>query len=224
MTSENDKPEMPTNAEEPPSDASIELHANKTSEPVQPNINGMSWYEVHEPTTGQISIPLQAAEPVPPDTSCPHCGQHLRLGELTCPNCNRVIGESRETNRIDESEIVSSSGPQRAGDAIVEFGKPITFEINGTVLNLTIHETLIIGRRAGDQVPDVDLTPFEAEKRGVSRRHAQLKRRGSLIYISDLSSTNGTYLNGRRLIPNGERVLRSDDEVRLGQLKIRVRF
>lgn len=59
---------------------------------------------------------------------------------------------------------------------------------------------------------------FNAAKRGVSRRHMAIRRKGSLIYIVDVGSTNGTYLNGRRLQRNEERILRDGDEIHLSHL------
>ncbi|RMF51247.1 MAG: FHA domain-containing protein [Chloroflexota bacterium] len=176
--------------------------------------------------TGPVHIdPDHAPQIAPRDIPCPRCERAMRVGELVCPNCGLVIGSSNETHRIEEPQAVVSSGPQQAGEAIIGEGKPITFEVNGSTLDLSIHETLVLGRQAPNEPPpDVDLTPFGAQEHGVSRRHARLQRRGSLIYITDLNSTNKTYLNGRCLIPEGERLLRSGDEIRLGRLKIRVRF
>lgn len=157
--------------------------------------------------------------------ACPNCGCMVRVGELVCSNCQFVFSNSVSTHRIEETEVVMPSRPQQTGDAIATEEKPITLEIDGTVLNLSIHETLVVGRRVvGEEPPDVDLTSFRAEEQGVSRRHLRLSRRGSLIYITDLHSTNRTYLNGYKLIPEGERLVRSGDEIRLGRLKIKVRF
>jgi ribosomal protein L37E len=206
----------------------VAIRSDETAEPASQSTDKLSALE----DMGELlrTVPVQigsseTAEPAPQDISCPRCGHAMRKGELICPSCGFAMSESIETHRIEESEARLPSGPQRAGEAIVDSEKPISFEVNGEVLNFSIHETLIIGRHAGpDAVPDVDLTPFGAEKCGVSRRHAQLKRRGNLIYIVDLNSTNRTFLNGYRLIPGGERLLRDGDELRLGQLKIRVRF
>lgn len=166
----------------------------------------------------------EAADAVPPEQACRRCGHPLRSGELACPNCGLVVG-SKETDLIQEPPILPPPGPQQTGEAIASQEKPIAFELDGHILNLTIQETLIVGRIApGEPPPDVDLAPYGAEQHGVSRRHLRISRRGSLIYIADLNSTNKTFLNGRRLIPDGDRLVRSGDEIRLGRLKIRVRF
>jgi sigma-B regulation protein RsbU (phosphoserine phosphatase) len=48
----------------------------------------------------------------------------------------------------------------------------------------------------------------------VSRRHASFQQRDGSLYIADLGSTNGTYVNDVRI--QGERVLRDGDVVSLG--------
>jgi ABC-type multidrug transport system ATPase subunit len=49
----------------------------------------------------------------------------------------------------------------------------------------------------------------------VSRRHARLIREGGGYALEDLGSSNGTFLNGKRLA--GRHTLKSGDEIRLGQ-------
>jgi hypothetical protein len=48
----------------------------------------------------------------------------------------------------------------------------------------------------------------------VSRQHAEIRPRGGSWVITDLGSTNGSQLNGRRL--DGSEVLRPGDEIELG--------
>ena len=48
----------------------------------------------------------------------------------------------------------------------------------------------------------------------VSRRHAEIRPRGGSWVITDLESTNGSQLNGRRI--DGPEVLRPGDEIELG--------
>jgi hypothetical protein len=52
----------------------------------------------------------------------------------------------------------------------------------------------------------------------VSRLHAVLERFSSGWCLRDLGSRNGSFVNGERVF--GERVLRSGDEVRLGQTRL----
>ncbi|HTT87398.1 MAG TPA: DUF3662 and FHA domain-containing protein [Acidimicrobiales bacterium] len=52
----------------------------------------------------------------------------------------------------------------------------------------------------------------------VSRRHAEVKRRGSEVIVVDLGSTNGTKVNGAQV---RERVLQEGDEITVGSTTIR---
>jgi hypothetical protein len=51
----------------------------------------------------------------------------------------------------------------------------------------------------------------------VSRHHAQLRYRSRRFWVTDLSSTNGTYVNGE---PVEERALRDGDVISLGGLEV----
>jgi DNA-binding response OmpR family regulator len=52
--------------------------------------------------------------------------------------------------------------------------------------------------------------------RRVSREHARLRREGWRVILEDLGSTNGTFLNGERVLDPLE--LRDDDRVRVGDV------
>jgi pSer/pThr/pTyr-binding forkhead associated (FHA) protein len=53
---------------------------------------------------------------------------------------------------------------------------------------------------------------------GASRRHASVGWRDGAVVLRDLGSTNGTYLNGERVLE--EATLRSGDKIRIGGLEI----
>lgn len=83
-------------------------------------------------------------------------------------------------------------------------------------------EDLTIGR-----APDNDLCLAEVE---VSRRHARVEVAGQegqapLVLLSDLDSTNGTFVNGRRILPrNGPVALQNGDVVRMGTHAFKLKF
>lgn len=95
-----------------------------------------------------------------------------------------------------------------------------------TTLGMEVKETILIGRSDANTGfhPDFDLTPYGAESEGVSRRHAQIIQRDEYLFIEDLGSTNRTRLNGYVLEPHQRYRLRDGDELRLGNLRIVVRF
>jgi FHA domain len=157
---------------------------------------------------------------------CPNCQHAFRQGALACSHCGVLLAEGVNTTRIAEEK---APAPKYApiGAVFVEEQKPITFFVDGVQVALPIADEIVVGRLSeltGSQRPDVDLAAFGAEEQGVSRQHAKIVRKRELTYVVDLGSTNGTFLNGRRLVRNQERLLRSGDELRLGRLKVNVRF
>ena len=94
----------------------------------------------------------------------------------------------------------------------------------GQVLPLAERNEFTIGRISEGQpiMPDIDLSPYQAYANGVSRLHAVIKREASHIFLMDLNSANGTYVNGKRLNPNVEHTLKNGDVVALGKLKIQI--
>jgi pSer/pThr/pTyr-binding forkhead associated (FHA) protein len=85
---------------------------------------------------------------------------------------------------------------------------------------------MVIGRSSPEtaQKPHIDLAAFDAEHFGVSRAHASLKINNRTLVITDLQSSNSTYVNGQRVYPHEIRVLRHGDEIRLGRLPLKVLF
>ena len=73
------------------------------------------------------------------------------------------------------------------------------------------HFPYIIGKLEGatDHCPKSPL---------ISRLHARLEQRSDGVYIIDLNSTNGTFINGNRLLPSQEVKLAPGDEVVLADL------
>lgn len=71
---------------------------------------------------------------------------------------------------------------------------------------------VVVGRDSG-----VDL--MIADESSVSRRHAELRVEEGRVFLQDLGSTNGTFVNGARIAREVE--LRSGDEVQFGGAKFR---
>ena len=74
-----------------------------------------------------------------------------------------------------------------------------------------IHDEAILGR-----APTSDV---QIEDAFASSAHARVFPRGQSMYIEDLGSTNGTYLNERQLEAVEE--LRPDDTIRIGETEYR---
>ncbi len=70
--------------------------------------------------------------------------------------------------------------------------------------------------------PLLDLTPFDAGAKGVSRVHAAIYRTETGMSIEDRGSSNGTWLNGIRLEPRKFYKLSSGDHLFLSKLPVEV--
>ncbi len=101
----------------------------------------------------------------------------------------------------------------------------ITAARKPSTIGLDVRETLVIGRAdpEGSQNPDFDLTPHLALEHGVSRQHAVLIPTGEALYLVDLDSTNGTWINGSYLEPGQRYPLNVGDRVELGLLRLVVK-
>lgn len=102
----------------------------------------------------------------------------------------------------------------------------IEFRIGGGLglLRVQVRERMMVGRGTGSQGTDVDLSPFRAQENGVSRRHAIILARKKFLTIRDLNSTNGTYLNGLRIMPDQDMPLEHGDKIKFGRLETQVMF
>ncbi len=158
--------------------------------------------------------------------TCVKCRQEFPAEETVCPHCNTVVG-SAEAQKTGDTNKLPEKNPDAYSPAVVAKDVVLILEAQGKQISLPVAEELTLGRFGPNdegQKPDVALNDFAAEQNGISRRHAKLIRKNSLVYLMDLGSTNGTFLNGQRLLPNAQRMLRRGDEIYLGYLRVYIRF
>ena len=158
-------------------------------------------------------------------TTCPRCGTPLVEGR--CLHCQPRANEEDRTYVQKDLPELAALRALHIGEADLDSQTPITLEIQGQHVTLPLAELVILGRavkRPFARQPDVDLSRFEPNPKSVSRQHVAIRRRGTLVYVSDLGSANGTWLNRHRLLPKTERPLRNGDELRLGQLTMKVKY
>ncbi|MEO8609552.1 MAG: FHA domain-containing protein [Chloroflexota bacterium] len=114
------------------------------------------------------------------------------------------------------------------GDTILKPNNTIILALVGSEIRFPVqlNERVILGRQDPNNMKlvDIDLTPYSAYEKGVSRRHASLYKISNTLSLVDLGSNNGTHLNGYRLLPHQPRLMRNGDEVALGKLVFRVYF
>jgi pSer/pThr/pTyr-binding forkhead associated (FHA) protein len=143
---------------------------------------------------------------------CPECGFVNAEGSNYCQKCGAFLAGPAEggatvaytvgdggaeapiqgLDTVDAAALVIRSGGGRAGES---------FSVAG--------ERLTIGRSPDAEVFLDDVT--------VSRSHALLVRRRDGLYIDDLGSLNGTYVNRRRIESHK---LVDGDELQVGKYKL----
>lgn len=137
---------------------------------------------------------------------CNVCGFENPEGESVCQRCGVALVK-RALSLSGEFEIrVANEG--RAAFKLSEPG------VEGYVLGRT--------DEASEYVPDIDLAEHGGREQGVSRRHAALVRYRGAIHIVDLNSVNGTFLNGKRLLPETPYPVSAGDALKLGNLALAI--
>jgi pSer/pThr/pTyr-binding forkhead associated (FHA) protein len=90
----------------------------------------------------------------------------------------------------------------------------VVVELNGQEVVRTALKgpSLTVGR---DRTADIHL-----DNRALSRKHAKLEKKGAAIWVADLGSQNGTYVNGERIAE--PRALKGGDIVEVGRYQLRI--
>ncbi len=165
---------------------------------------------------------------------CPYCQHESLEGTIFCPECGAsLVAAGEPAPVVQKEQPPAAPAPERRAPA--ESGARTTAHISPTQLRLLVlnsgrtipcpmGEVILIGRSdaSAGVFPEVDLNQDNGYMAGVSRRHARIIRRGDDFYLEDLSSMNGTFLNRNRLPAHTPTLFQDGDEIRLGNLVVRV--
>ncbi|MBN1287226.1 MAG: FHA domain-containing protein [Anaerolineae bacterium] len=160
---------------------------------------------------------------------CPICGHENLAGALICAQCGASLTGTLlniETKTFTDEDL-DVPVRESAGTATFEPEHAVRIEVAGMNPLVTYPSPEITFGRSdpvSGVAPDVDLTPFAAYRMGVSRNHAAIRAETNRLYLRDLDSSNGTFLNGQRLVPHQPYILHNGDEVRLGRMVMRIYF
>lgn len=167
-------------------------------------------------------------EALPPVSACPRCGAAARPEAHFCVICGfpLVPPTTRlpKTGPLNRAPTVVPADNSQAEYFTNDDRLVLQLLPSGVCVTLDMAQPTMLGR---GQLPDgtlYDLTPFQAERHGVSRHHCLLQRQNSHLLIADLESLNGTFVNGHRLVPRRKYILRHGDRLILGSLHIQVSF
>src|SRR5262245_12124540 len=126
-------------------------------------------------------------------SNCPHCGKRLtRPNARFCTNCGTPLSNTTEAQTTVHGGSLAKIIVHLPGEETREefLSKPVT----------------TLGRRSGNMLQL--LSPI------VSGEHARLELTRQGHTITDLGSTNGTYVNGKLLTPQLPHLLASNDIIR----------
>lgn len=157
---------------------------------------------------------------------CPSCEKNNRDGVLICDYCGRSLSNN---DRLSTRVVQGKTDPIEVrwhGNCPFTTDTQVILYVRDErdPLVLPREARLVLGRVNAEKVPDIDLTRYRALEKGVSTRHAALERQGDRLMIVDLGSTNGTYLNRRRIEPSQPVTVLDGAEVQLGELVLRLYF
>jgi hypothetical protein len=162
---------------------------------------------------------------------CPFCQTEHPENTLFCDECGSYLqgDNQKETDPLAVAEVTwmereeTSEAPEEITSPL---GLKLTIPDSERDMEVPLTKEVNIGRLdpASASFPDVDLSSDGGLEKGVSRRHAKITRRGREVFIEDLGSINGTFLNRKKLTPYLPQTLKSGDELQLGKLILRVSF
>jgi pSer/pThr/pTyr-binding forkhead associated (FHA) protein len=165
---------------------------------------------------------------------CPNC-QHKELpGALFCSECGAQLVtidvlntrsiKKTTSGLLDSPTVVPQVNPAPSAGKSSEPSISLHIVDSGQVIHLKERKEFTLGRTVEGQpiLPDVDLTPFDAFSLGVSRLHAALRIVNHDVVVTDLGSSNGTRVNGQKIVPHVDYPINHGDIVALGKLKIQI--
>ena len=162
--------------------------------------------------------------------TCSICQNRELDGEFFCSNCGARLQSNfsdvtATTSFVESPLIRDMPRPAPATEALEPGQIALSLTGIGQPIILSGRPQYILGREGQEQViPDLNLNAYGAREKGVSRVHAALRQERDQLLLVDLGSTNGTRLNGTLISAHQPVRVHSGDEIRLGQLALKVRF
>ena len=162
------------------------------------------------------------------NNTCINCHTPYRMDDLYCGRCGFILPHVLDASNTYHMEI------QRDQPLDLQWGTGyfhararlfLRDEKTDVVIPIPLQtESVIVGRSVKGMPVDIDLTPFGASDLGVSRCHIRINRLRDSIRITDLASSNGTFLNRDRLTPGVSYLLRNRAVLQLGKMILRAQF
>ncbi len=164
---------------------------------------------------------------------CPVCKNKNERNTSVCKYCGAQLDEyptsaAATTKNTDPPSYTSVKNEQLPLSALIP-KDGIAVYVAGTAkpVFLCSEKEFVIGRKTEGDAPGetiFDLSESDGFKMGISRRHAAIRQAEARYEVIDLSSTNGTWLNDERLIPNKPYPFVSGSQLRVGRLRFIISY
>lgn len=143
---------------------------------------------------------------------CNNCGEQNEIQEAFCSECFGTDFSNANITNEDNIEQVESNennyiSEEDNSKTIIEV-KTKTLKLYNSVINQVIHNNDVVGRRAV-------CSSILQEYTKVSREHARFYIEDNIWSVEDLDSTNGTYLNDKKIVSNQRVEISNNDTLKL---------
>lgn len=154
---------------------------------------------------------------------CPFCSSTYPENTLFCDECGSYLapGDGQATDPLSNQDSDETKESKPGSGSIKSL--MLALDDGGSV-ELPLSKEVILGRLDPGRAifPDVDLTSQDGMDKGVSRRHARITLREGQVFVEDLNSLNGTFLNATRLVPELPYPVKDGDRIQLGKLLVTI--
>lgn len=138
------------------------------------------------------------------------------------------FGATRKLNMLPPSNLSNDNGNTIVlSQSLVPKRLRVVMPDRSELVFDNIAPYLTVGRRSnvGNRHIDIDMEDYDKGVFGVSRVHATIApdlHHG--LVIKDMQSTNGTYVNGKKIKPNENYPLADGDYIKFANLKVQIFF
>jgi len=163
---------------------------------------------------------------------CPVCKTKNELEAIVCGNCGATLedsfldpGAKTKTTNMQAVDLEKIKNWSIDEAMVPDGGIAVYIEGDFNPAYIDSKGEFVMGRKVGTTTEGLlDLSAVGGYHLGVSRRHALIRRTEHGYEVLDLGSANGTWLNDERLLPHKSYSLVSGSHLRLGSMRLFVRY
>jgi len=163
----------------------------------------------------------------PDEKICPNCKYSNEQDAVVCKHCGTSLSSSKYASQTPKDPDVTAFHSEKqekfhvVEPTIPNKGIAIYYAGRDKPIAILADDEFVVGRQTEDTSESMlDLSEFDGFQMGISRRHAKIRRTQTGYDIIDLSSTNGTWMEDKRLVPKKSYPLVSGSILRFGRIRL----